>query len=69
VQLPGWVALKVAMLEPENGQIIEIAASWLLCYYSILKAGAGSVPCSATNPTVFRSGSFAPRGPSMETAA
>lgn len=48
VQLSRWIALKVSMLEPENGQIIEIAASRLMCYYSAPKAGAGSVPCSAT---------------------
>lgn len=29
----------------------------------------GSIPPLATNPTVFRSDPFAPRGPSMETAA
>ena len=47
-QLFACVALEVARLEKENGQIIEFRDSRLMCYYSHLKAGAGSVPCSAT---------------------
>ena len=48
-QLFACVALEVARLEKENGQIIEFRDSRLMCYHSHLKAGAGSVPCSATN--------------------
>ena len=50
-QLFACVALEVARLEKENGQIIEFRDSRLMCYYSHLKAGAGSVPCSATTNT------------------
>ena len=56
-QLFGCVAIEVARLEKENGQIIEFRDSRLMCYHSHLKAGAGSVPCSATNsksPNSFR---------------
>jgi len=53
-QLFGCVALEVARLEKENGQIIELRDSRLMCYHSHLKAGAGSVPCSATKQTKAR---------------
>ena len=67
-QLFACVALEVARLGKENGQIIEFRDSRLMCYYSHLKAGAGSVPCSATkfkSPNSFRAFSRLPYAPEL----
>ena len=62
-QLFGCVAVKVARLETENGQIIEFTDSGTMCYRSYLKAISDSVPGSATKiqtPTTLGWGFFLP---------
>src|SRR5690606_7064006 len=57
----GWSSIWVQ--NSEVGQIIESTPSTPRCYYLVLKADAGSVPCSATklpNPNPYRLGFFLP---------
>jgi len=47
----GWSSIWVQ--NSEVGQIIESTPSTPRCYYLVLKADAGSVPCSATKNSSF----------------